>query len=226
MASEKWQTLKHNGFLFPPPYSPHHIPLLYNNEPIELLPEQEEAATFFAGILDTNYASVQLFRHNFWLGFSQLLGPNHKIKCLAQCDFSLISNHLKQEKQAKLSLPKDERMRLKQEAKDRELPFAYCEVDGKKLKVANYKIVPPGLFRGRGNHPKMGVIKPRLTPEDFTINIGSTAHVPDCEQGHKWGKVISDKTKIWLGCYSDAVTNTIHYIIPYFNNFQEDDHDE
>lgn len=32
---------------------------------------------------------------------------------------------------------------------------------------------PPGLFRGRGEHPKMGKVKKRVYPRDITINIGA-----------------------------------------------------
>ena len=32
---------------------------------------------------------------------------------------------------------------------------------------------PPGLFRGRGDHPKMGKLKARIYPRDITINIGA-----------------------------------------------------
>lgn len=33
---------------------------------------------------------------------------------------------------------------------------------------------PPGLFRGRGEHPKMGKVKKRVYPRDITINIGES----------------------------------------------------
>ena len=39
-------------------------------------------------------------------------------------------------------------------------------------KLANFKIEPPGLFRGRGEHPKMGLLKKRVVPEQIVINIG------------------------------------------------------
>jgi DNA topoisomerase-1 len=29
------------------------------------------------------------------------------------------------------------------------------------LQVGNFRVEPPGLFRGRGEHPKMGMIKVR-----------------------------------------------------------------
>ena len=40
--SVKWQTLAHNGVLFPPDYTPHGIKMLYNGQPVDLTPEQEE----------------------------------------------------------------------------------------------------------------------------------------------------------------------------------------
>jgi len=41
-------------------------------------------------------------------------------------------------------------------------------------------VEPPGLFLGRGAHPKTGHIKKRLMPEDITINIGEKSTVPPC----------------------------------------------
>lgn len=37
---------------------------------------------------------------------------------------------------------------------------------------------PPGLFRGRGDHPKMGKFKRRIYPRDITINIGARPFPP------------------------------------------------
>ena len=45
-------------------------------------------------------------------------------------------------------------------------------MDGHREKVGNFKIEPPGLFRGRGDHPKQGKLKHRICPEDIIINIG------------------------------------------------------
>jgi DNA topoisomerase-1 len=46
----KWNTLQHNGVLFPD-YRPHHIKLLYNGKPIKLSPESEEVILFYAAII-------------------------------------------------------------------------------------------------------------------------------------------------------------------------------
>ena len=44
--------------------------------------------------------------------------------------------------------------------------------------MGNFRVEPPGLFRGRGEHPKMGMIKRRIYPRDITINIGALPHAP------------------------------------------------
>ena len=41
------------------------------------------------------------------------------------------------------------------------------------LQVGNFRVEPPGLFRGRGDHPRMGKLKARIYPRDITINIGA-----------------------------------------------------
>jgi DNA topoisomerase I len=40
-------------------------------------------------------------------------------------------------------------------------------------------VEPPGLFRGRGEHPKMGRIKRRIYPKDIVINIGKGVPIPE-----------------------------------------------
>lgn len=40
--SVKWKSLKHNGVLFPPDYEPHGVRMLYDGQPVDLSPEQEE----------------------------------------------------------------------------------------------------------------------------------------------------------------------------------------
>ncbi|KAH0992827.1 hypothetical protein GBA52_004310 [Prunus armeniaca] len=39
---EIWSTLVHNGVIFTPPYKPDGVKMLYNGEPVNLTPQQEE----------------------------------------------------------------------------------------------------------------------------------------------------------------------------------------
>ncbi len=43
--------------------------------------------------------------------------------------------------------------------------YVYCLLDGRKEKVGNFRAEPPGLFRGRGDHPKKGALK--VTPFQY-----------------------------------------------------------
>jgi DNA topoisomerase I len=59
---------------------------------------------------------------------------------------------------------------LKKENELIQKEYGFCIIDGHKQKIGNFKIEPPGLFRGRGEHPKQGMLKQRVMPEDVIIN--------------------------------------------------------
>ena len=65
MTKRKWKTLVHNGVLFPPEYSPHGVKMLYKGKKVKLTPKQEEIATMYASMLETDYTKNQLFNKKF-----------------------------------------------------------------------------------------------------------------------------------------------------------------
>ena len=60
---------------------------------------------------------------------------------------------------------------------------------------------PPGIFLGRGDHPKTGTIKLRIKPESVTINIGKGEIVPEPPEGHKWKQVINNVNGSYIASY-------------------------
>lgn len=68
------------------------------------------------------------------------------------------------EKAKKKGLSTAEKKELKKAKDELEAPYTHCLLDSRKEKVGNFRIEPPGLFRGRGEHPKKGSFKvfPRL----------------------------------------------------------------
>lgn len=63
--------------------------------------------------------------------------------------------------------------------------------DPSPTQVGNFRMEIPGLFRGRGAHPKTGRVKRRVLPEDVTLNLGEDADVPECPvPGHKWCEIV------------------------------------
>lgn len=212
----KWSTLVHNAVIFPPEYEPHGIPLLYNGQPVELSPDSEEIATFYAAKLQTDYVKKTTFRSNFFIDFRHSLrgtSASRLIKKLDFCDFSRIHAHLETKKQEKKDVPAAERKKQREEETERCKKYTTALVDGREEKVGNFRVEPPGLFLGRGEHPKMGKVKSRIYPEDITINIGQDAEVPPCPlEGHRWGKIIHKRDVTWLCFWKDSITGGSKYV--------------
>ncbi len=76
-------------------------------------------------------------------------------------------------------------------------------------RVNGSSIEPPTLFKGRGEHPKAGIIKPRITPEEVIINVSDDAPIPYCGvPGHSWSDVVSKKDATWLCSYKNDQVNS------------------
>lgn len=214
-TKQKWANLAHNGILFPPEYEPHGVALLYNDNGIVLSPEAEELASMFAKHLDGERATNPVFVQNFFACFKSTLDktmPNHPIKLFEKCNFSLIATHLKSvaaEKKANKKTNKTAENEAKAAIKAK---YGFATVDGKQEPLANYMVEPPGLFLGRGSHPKAGMCKERIYPENVTINIGSGAIIPPTLEGHAWGNVVSDPTGAWIARWTDSITGSYKYV--------------
>ena len=113
-----------------------------------------------------------------------------------------------EQKEERKNRSKEEKEQEKAEKKKVDDKYGYATVDGYKQKISNYRIEPPGLFLGRGNHPLAGTLKKRIWPEDVTLNIGSGAEVPECPvEGHKWGSIVHNDEVAWLAYWKDHLDN-------------------
>jgi len=65
----KWKRLDHNGICFPPPYKQHHVKIKYKGKPVLLNASQEELATFYAVMLETEWVKRKAFNTNFFREF-------------------------------------------------------------------------------------------------------------------------------------------------------------
>jgi DNA topoisomerase-1 len=213
----KWTTFTHNGVLFPEPYVFHQIPLIYNGNKIILKPDSEEYATIYAKFTETDYVKNKTFNKNFFHDWVKILkSDGHKeITNLEQCDFSLILKHLLAHKEVKKNLSKEEKEKEKEKKDKFEAKFKEAYVDGKEQATGNFRIEPPGIFLGRGCHPKAGKIKKRVYPEDITLNIDTKSPIPELPKflsKHKWGKIIHDNTLEWLASWKDDISGKTKYV--------------
>nr|UWK20494.1 topoisomerase [Trichoderma balearicum] len=225
--SIKWKTLEHNGVLFAPEYEPlpKNIKMYYDGQPVTLSPEAEEVATFWVAMMptaSTHHLDNPIFRKNFFTDFSEYIkkygakdakGNKIDIKSLDKCDFSKMMEYWTAKNDAKKNMTKEEKAAAKVEKDALEAPYLHCVWDGRKQKVGNFRVEPPSLFRGRGEHPKTGKVKVRVLPEQITINIGKGAKVPEPPKGHKWKAVQHDQKATWLAMWQENINGAYKYVM-------------
>lgn len=172
----KWTTLEHKGPVFDPGYTPlpSDVPFYYNGERMQLCPDSEEVMTFYARMIDHDYTKKDSFNTNFFNDWRKFMtdAEKSKIKDLKKCDFTHVYDYFKKKSEERKAMSKEEKKALKEEGAKIKNEYGFCIWDGHKQPIGNYKIEPPGLFRGRGEHPKMGMVKKRIQPEDVIINCG------------------------------------------------------
>ncbi|KAI9679980.1 MAG: DNA topoisomerase 1 [Caeruleum heppii] len=225
-GTKKWSTLEHAGVVFPPPYEPlpSNIRMRYDGVPVKLHPDAEEVAGFFGSMLNsTHNVENPTFVKNFFHDFKEVLaatggatdkdGKKIKIKEFSRCDFTPIFDYYEAKKAEKKALLSADKKKLKAEKDAAEAPFMFCLWDGRKEKVGNFRVEPPGLFRGRGEHPKTGHVKKRVHPEQITINIGKGATVPTPPEGHKWKEIKHDNTGTWLAMWQENINGAYKYVM-------------
>ncbi|KAG6375394.1 DNA topoisomerase I [Boletus reticuloceps] len=215
----KWQTLEHNGVIFPPPYEPlpSNVKMKYKGKEAVLPPESEEVAGFYAAMLDTDHAQDKTFNKNFfedWLKVLKDHPPRNKINITEfdQCDFRPMFEYFEAEKAKKKALSTAEKKELKKQKDAMEEKYMTCLLDGRKEKVGNFRVEPPGLFRGRGDHPKKGALKFRVRPEDITLNIGEGVSIPVPNMSGSWKGVVHDQTVTWLANWVENVNGNYKYV--------------
>ena len=80
--------------------------------------------------------------------------------------------------------------------------------------MGNFNMEPPGLFRGRGEHPRTGKLKVRCAAEQVSLNLSEDACVPRCtEKGHAWQNVQHDPSVTWLCAWNENVQNQNKYVM-------------
>jgi len=213
----KWRYLQHMGPMFAPDYDPlpEHVRFWYDGKTLRLTEETEECATFYGRMLDHDYTTKEVFNKNFFKDWRKVMTEKEKdiIRDLSKCDFSEINEHFKKVSEERKSRPKEEKKVEKEQNENIILEYGFCTMDGHKEKIGNFRTEPPSLFRGRGEHPKQGMIKRRIMPEDVIINCSKDSEVPVPPQGRRWKKVQHDNTVTWLASWTENIQGQIKYIM-------------
>jgi DNA topoisomerase-1 len=215
----KWQTLEHKGVAFPPEYQLRGIAITIKGEKVALNRDQEELVYSWAKKKDTHYVQDLVFQQNFLGDLRKLLPEKYNDIRIIDIDFSMAyqladeeRTMKEREKERYKSLSKEQKKSITQAKKaDRErlrAIYGKAVVDGIEVDIANWLVEPPGLFMGRGQHPMRGRWKPRVTPQDVTLNLGENAPVPE----GNWRAIIHDHSSTWLATWIEGLTGKRKYV--------------
>ncbi|KYM89075.1 DNA topoisomerase 1 [Atta colombica] len=213
----KWYFLEHKGPVFAPPYEPlpPNIKFYYNGKEMKLSEETEEVATFYARMLDHDYTTKFAFNNNFFHDWREVMTESERAKItdLSKCNFKEMHAYFLQKSEERKAMTKDEKLKIKEKNEEIQKEYGFCSIDGHKEKIGNFKIEPPGLFRGRGEHPKMGKLKKRVLPEDVLINCSKDSNIPKPPAGHKWKEVRHDPNVTWLASWTENIQGQVKYVM-------------
>ncbi|XP_063902720.1 DNA topoisomerase 1 isoform X3 [Zophobas morio] len=175
----------------------------------------EEVAGFYAKMLDHDYTTKPAFNNNFFKDWRKVMSDKEqaKITNLELCDFRRMHAYFMDLAEKNRNRTKEEKQALKEKNEALVKEYGFCNIDGHKEKIGNFKIEPPGLFRGRGEHPKMGMLKRRVEAEDIIINCSKDSKIPEPPPGHKWKEIRHDDTVTWLASWTENVQNQVKYIM-------------
>lgn len=100
---------------------------------IELAPEVEEIARWWADVEQTDFAAPERIKENFWISFKSKLDPELGIKNLDELDFEplRIWKEKNKEKEAELKKARPIEVRKKEEEEKQKAAsyFQYCIID-------------------------------------------------------------------------------------------------
>jgi DNA topoisomerase-1 len=215
----RWKTLEHKGVAFPPEYQPRGITVTIKGEKLALNRDQEELIYSWAKKKDTHYVQDPVFQENFMGDLRKLLPEKYRSIKITDIDFSSANRLADEEKKIKeqdkeriRNLPKEEKKKISQakkaEKERMKAMYGKAVLDGTEVDIANWLVEPPGLFMGRGQHPMRGKWKPRVKPQDVTLNMGENAPVPE----GTWHEIVHDHSSTWLATWMENLTGKRKYV--------------
>lgn len=79
-------------------------------------------------------------------------------------------------------------------------------------KITNWKMEPPSIFLGRGDHPMRGCVRRRVVPEDVTLNLDKESPIPELPKGRQWKEIVHRPECSWLWSWTDPLLLKTKYV--------------
>jgi DNA topoisomerase-1 len=202
------KTLSHNGIIIPK-YEPKGFSIVFKGRKIELTPEQEEMAVAWVRKLGTEYVEDKVFIKNFFDDFCKALNVKGSVE---DFDFSEIKKWVDKDREAKLSMSKEEKKRLAAERKiireANKEKYGYAMIDGQKVELGNYMAEPSSIFMGRGKHPLRGKWKQGAKESNIILNLSPDSKMPS----GKWKAIVWNPEFMWIAKWDDKLRGKEKYV--------------
>jgi len=183
---------------------------MFKGKKIALNPEQEEMAVAWVRKLGTEYVKDKVFVRNFFDDFCKALEVEKSLP--KDFDFSEIEKFVNKEREAKLSMSKEEKKKLAAERKvireANKEKYGFAMIDGERVELGNYMSEPSSIFMGRGKHPLRGKWKEGAKESDVILNLSPDSKTPE----GKWKQIVWQSTSLWIAKWDDKLRGKEKYI--------------
>jgi DNA topoisomerase I len=121
---------------------------------MKLSEDAEEIAGFYARMLEHDYITdpkkAKLFNENFFRDWRKSMSKKERevITDLKRCNFKYMNAFFQEQSEKNRNRTKEEKLALKEKNEAMMKEYGFAIIDGHKEKIGNFKIEPPGLFRG------------------------------------------------------------------------------
>jgi DNA topoisomerase-1 len=199
---------------FPPPYEYRGLTVRIKGEALKLDPTQEEMLMAWAKKKDTPYVHDAVFQKNFLGDFKKVLPKHLSDISLSDIDWSELHAIAEREKTANLSPEEKKKRSAERKALREEMKanFGTAVIDETECEIGAYMVEPPGILMGRGEHPLRGKWKPRVEPEQVTLNLDKEAPLPPAPEGHAWKETVHEHDSMWVASWYDELAKKRKYV--------------
>ena len=123
----------------------------YDGKEMKLTEPTEEVATFYGRMIEHDYTTKEVVNRNFMKDWRKVMTEKEKsiIRDISLCEFSQINAHFKKMSEERKGRSKEEKKAEKERNDAIQEEYGFCTIDGHREKIGNFRIEPPGLFRGR-----------------------------------------------------------------------------
>lgn len=119
---------------------------------------------YWCQTIGSEWEQNEFYRTNFQKQFMKRFEKEGRFTDFNIFDFMPIKLHFEKIREDKKNMSEEKKAEIKAHKEELNRIYGYALVDGAKEKISGFTIEPPTLFKGRGKHPRAGLLKARIQP--------------------------------------------------------------